>query len=185
MNTPKNLFQAQHTIAANGEKLRIVEMGADHLINTLNRILLLDPAKAMKAARAQLIGTYAPDDMDARTARLLGLPTITVAKKQEAELRLAEIEEEIINRALQFCTPYLLVALSRDDTHAGAKAILQKVTGITSQVQIPVFEPEGMNLLPEKIEGIPDEWLVDGFEEENFTPEIAEEGEVLTDEDYE
>jgi hypothetical protein len=133
-----NIFMQVHE-TREGKSLPIVSMGDDHLYNTIFLNLVKKPDRAIQQFMDENLREYAPEDMDDRTRRSLGLRKLTNKVKGQYEEALEELKDKSLEISLEKMLPYLVVALCRNTLHLKVRQLLIDLTGITQQVNLPQF----------------------------------------------
>lgn len=157
-----NPYSLIHT-ERNGNRIAIVSMEDIHLVNTINLFLLKAPAKAVSEARNDAYAGYAPEGMDDRQRRTLGLRRMTQSEAAKIEDTLQEFEDRVTKEMLEKAIPYIIVGVTRNDTRAGVVTILQKLTGITGRLdyKVPQIETRHVGLLTSAFDKDDDIWDYD------------------------
>lgn len=144
-----------------GVRVAIVSMKADHLVNTVNLFLNKIPDQQIRNYRNEAYHNYAPENMDEKVRRTMGLRKMSDKAKQDIEDTLVELEERIVREMIDKAMPYIIVGITRDDTRDGVVAILQNLTGITGQIdyQVPQarIDNDDMELLGDYHNDLDDE----------------------------
>ena len=144
-----NPFRFVHT-TRDGEKLPVVSMGAEHLVNTVNAYLVKGIQKYVAKARQEAYQEFAPEGMNPTQARTLGLRPLTADHRALIEIALQELEAKRFEASLEKAIPYLIVGMARNDTREGVVAVLQRATGISEMIiDVPLLEEENEEIIGE------------------------------------
>lgn len=131
-----NPFAANHE-DRDGNVIPVLSLEAQHLVNIVNFKLRKSLKTLEDFSRRKAYEGYAPLEMDARTARTLGLRLMNSETAQNIEDKIRMLMDAAYQEKIYECIPYLIVGMCRDDTREGVVKILQEVTGITGRIELP------------------------------------------------
>ena len=135
MDNTGSIFTKIHTTRER-DTMPIVSMDSQHLVNYLNFMLIKETAQIEDELKRLILGQVAPENMDDRTRRSLGLKRITPAQMAEFEAKFDEARTLYVNSMFVKLWPYIIVGVCRNDTREGVIRILHEVTGVTERIEL-------------------------------------------------